>query len=213
MQERAGTGTQVTEARKLRDVTLVGWLSLETLVVNLSTGRAVTLNVLGRVGALNDTEHEVTVTDGGTVYATRSTDRSCLEVRTVQRRRWRSCDNDAGFAAVVALSPNGHHALLRRPTPNGGNAYAVVDGTGRVLRQLVAGSGSSLGQAVFETDGSVLLAVQTGPGAGAIVRCSVTGACEATHVVVATPLPPIRDGESRSRGPIRRWGPAPGRPR
>ena len=178
VQERAGTGTQVTVARELRDVTLVGWLGPETLVVNQSTGRAVTLNVQGLVGALTERAH-VTTTDGRTVYATRSTDRSCLEVRTVQRRRWRSCDNDAGFAAVVALSPNGRHALLRRPTPDGGNAYAVVDDTGRVLRQLVAGGGSSLGQAVFETDGSVLLAVQTGPGAGAIVRCSVTGACEA----------------------------------
>ncbi len=192
-QERAGTGTEVTVTRELRDATLVGWLGPETLVVNLPTGRAFTLNVQGLAGPLTS-RAQVTATDGRTVYATRSTDRSCLEVRTVQRRSWRSCDNEAGFVAVVALSPSGHRALLRRPTPNGGNAYAVVDDTGRVLLQLVAGGGSSIGQAVFETDDTVLVAMSTGPGAGAIARCSVGGDCETAAAHADMPRGP--------RGPL-----------
>jgi len=83
----------------------------------------------------------------------------------------------------VALSPDSHHALLRRPTSGGGGEYAVVDTeTGEVVRLFAARADADvprtgLGQAVFETDDRVLLSVFVGPGES-VVRCSLAGACE-----------------------------------
>ena len=79
---------------------------------------------------------------------------------------------------MVAFSPDSHHALLRRPTSGGGGEYAVVDTeTGEVVRLFAAAHDALLGQAVFETDDSVLLAASGGQEEY-VVRCRLAGECE-----------------------------------
>jgi hypothetical protein len=128
---------------------------------------------------------DATASDGpsGTV-ASRSADGRCLELRRDGRPLWHSCGNRGRFSSIVAISPNAHHVLLRRgASANPGvSEYAVVDSeSGRVTRLLAAaGRSLGLGQAMFDTDHSVLV-VAYRDAATRIVRCSLDGHCAMTQ--------------------------------
>ena len=176
-----GAGSSAAVPIDIGGATLVGWLG-DDLVANLPGRNARVLTTDGGVHALGGLP-QATATDGRSTVASRSVDGSCLQVRRAGALLWRSCDNPEGFTSVVALSPDSHHALLRRPTSRGGGEYAVVDTeTGEVVRLFAARADADvprtgLGQAVFETDDHVLLSVFVGPGES-VVRCSLAGACE-----------------------------------
>ncbi len=173
-----GTRREVEVPFDVGGAALVGWLGDGTVVANVPGARARAIGTNGTVNRLRGLA-QATATDRRSMVASRSTDGSCLQVRRDQALLWSSCD-DAGRNSVVAFSPDSHKVLVRRSTSGRGGDYAVVDAdTGNVVRLFSAGGPSTerLGQAVFETDDTVLIAVSVGPGES-IVRCSLAGACE-----------------------------------
>lgn len=179
----SGATSAVPVPFDVRRATLVGWLGDQTVVANVP-GHSARLIGSGATAVTLPGRQQATATDGRTTLASRSADGACLEVRRSRRLLWRSCGGGPErFTSVVAFSPDSRHALVRRGTTGGAGDYAVVDTeTGSPLRLFTAarapsGAPAGLGQAVFESDSTVLVAVSVGPGQS-IVRCTITGACE-----------------------------------
>jgi hypothetical protein len=112
----------------------------------------------------------------------------CLTVMSARTGApdWRACPSadqstGQGYPPVTDLSPGDRWLVaLGRERPGGGTQQVVVldTRTGQAARELVAGPGALIGQAVAEPDDTVLLAVWEDGRAG-LVRCGVDGGCEA----------------------------------
>jgi len=120
---------------------------------------------------------------GGTAIGVVTPGRSpCIELWPTPAgpASWRACPPPSAAAAatypdVAGFSPDGDLLLVRGPDPGGRGTrhVAVVDvASGTVVHELAAGDQAVIGQALLESDDTVLLAVWEG-GRRALVRCAV----------------------------------------